>query len=58
VARYGVPFDDVWAAGDIVDVSPVKCGYRIKVPSEENAVFKISQKLYLTGTLAEDAVIV
>lgn len=58
VARYGVPFDDPWAAGDIVDVSPVKCGYRVKVPSEENAVFKISQKLYLTGELAEDAVIV
>lgn len=58
VARYGVPFDDPWIATDTVDVYPVQLGKRVKVPSEENSVLKVSQKVYITGEVAEDAVVV
>lgn len=58
VARYGVPYDNAWIATNITDVYPVQCGKRFKVPTEENSVLKISQKLYITGSVAEDAVVV
>lgn len=58
VARYGLPFDTAFAAAQKVDVYPSQCGWRAKVPVEDNSVFKISQKLYIRGEVEEDAVVV
>ena len=58
VARYGVPFDNPWVAGNTVDTNPVQCGQRVKAPTEENSVLKVNQKLYIIGTVGADVVVV
>jgi hypothetical protein len=57
VVRYGVPFDDPWAVGDIVDIYPAQAGKPVKTPSEENSVLKIMQKIFITAAVAEDVVV-
>lgn len=58
VARYGVPFDDTYVATDIVDVYPGQCGKQLKITPEDNSVLKVLQKIFITGAVSEDAVVV
>jgi hypothetical protein len=58
VTRYGVAFETTPAAADIVDVYPAKCGKQVKMPSEDNSVLKIGQKIFITGEVEENAVVV
>lgn len=58
VFRVGVPYDQPVAAGDIVDVYPVKMGYRRKNPGTANSVLTVSQKAFITGPVVQDAVVV
>lgn len=58
VPRYGIPFDDVYAATDIVDVYPAQCGKQLKVTPEDNSVLKVLQKMFITGAVFGDVVVV
>ncbi|MET7395623.1 hypothetical protein ABZS66_19245 [Dactylosporangium sp. NPDC005572] len=57
VTRWGLDFEDDIAAGDIVDVYPVKCGIQRKSPPEANSVLKVMQKMFVTGTVRRDVVV-
>jgi hypothetical protein len=57
VARWGVPYDDAWAAGDIVDVYPIQAGKPMKNPPAENTVLTVTQKMFITGESIDDAVV-
>lgn len=47
VARYAVPYTQVWAADDIVDVIAVTAGKQMKNSPAANEKLKISQKLFI-----------
>lgn len=55
VVRYGVAYDTAIDTADIVDVYPAKCGKQLKVPGENNSVHKVSQKIFITAEVEEDA---
>lgn len=57
VSRVGVPYDQAIAAGDIVDVYPVKMGWRQKTPGVANSVLTVGQKPFITGPVVQDAVV-
>lgn len=57
VARWGVPFDQPWVDGDIVDVYPVQAGKPMKNPPAENTVLTVTQKMFITGESIDDAVV-
>lgn len=58
VVRWGMDVDTAWAAGDVVDVYPVKMGPQVKLPPEANSKLKVSQKPYVTGPISEDVALV
>lgn len=49
VIRWGAAYETAFAADDVVDVYPVKCGPQIKSAPERNSKLKARQKLYVTG---------
>jgi len=46
VVRYGVAYDTAFAAGDVVDVYPVKLGPQVKSAPERNTKLRAKQKPY------------
>jgi hypothetical protein len=54
VAAWGKDAEEDWAAGDIVDIYPVKLGTQVKQPPEANSKLKVAQKPFVTGEVAED----
>lgn len=58
VIRWAVDVEAPWAVGDIVDVYPVTMGKQRKQTPGRNSVHKIMQKPYVTGTVAEDVLVV
>ncbi|MFG2165516.1 phage tail tube protein [Micromonospora chersina] len=58
VVRWGVPRGTAWAAGDIVDVWPVTAGEPMKNYNGANSVHTATQRLFVTGDVISDAVVV
>jgi hypothetical protein len=58
VSRWGAAFETDFAADDIVDAYPAQCGKQMKQPPEANGVLKISQKIFVSNTIAEDVAVV
>lgn len=48
VVRRGKPFDEPFAAGDKVTITPVKAGEYDDMPPEANSMLKTGQKLFVT----------
>lgn len=57
VARYGKPYDEPIAAGDTVDVWPIKAGRQVKQEGASNETFKIGQKLFVYDTTYNDVTV-
>lgn len=57
IARWGVPFEDAWAAGDLVDVYPIQAGKPMKNQPTANGVLTVTQRLFITGESYDDAVV-
>jgi hypothetical protein len=57
-ARWGSDFEDAIAAGDIVDILPVTCGVQRKGKPEANGTLKKMQKMFVTGAVRRDVVVV
>lgn len=57
VARWGVPYENPWADGDIVDVHPIQAGKPSKNQPAENTVFTVTQKMFITAEAIDDAVV-
>lgn len=57
VARWGVPYETAWAAGDLVDVYPIQAGKPMKNPPAENTVLTVTQKMFITAESYDDAVV-
>lgn len=57
VVAWGKDADEAWAAGDVVDVYPVKMGPRVKQPPEQNSKLKVTQKPFVTAEVEEDVVL-
>ncbi|PZF98261.1 hypothetical protein C1I99_13830 [Micromonospora deserti] len=58
VARYGVPRTQAWAAADIVDVWPITAGEPMKNFNGANSVHTVTQRMFVTGPVALDSVVV
>jgi hypothetical protein len=59
VVRYGILWDTAWQAGDVVDIYPVKAGWRMKVPKADNTVMTVAQKMFIQAPgLQEDVALV
>ncbi|NBE80309.1 phage tail tube protein [Micromonospora rubida] len=56
VTRYGVPRGQTYAAGDIVDVWPIKAGEPLKQWNGANSVHTVTQRLFVVGDVVIDAV--
>lgn len=54
VTRWGVDYEDAYAAADIVDVAPVQAGVQKKQPPEANSVQKIMQSMHIVGPVERD----
>lgn len=54
VVRRGAPYDQAFAAGDKVDVWPIKAGQYDKQPPEANSTLKTAQKAFVTGPVRDD----
>jgi hypothetical protein len=54
VARYGMSVDTAAAAGQKVDVIPVKMGPKVKLPPERNTKGRVKQKPFVTGPVLQD----
>lgn len=54
VVRWGLDYDDAYAADQVVDAYPVKMGVQRKQPPEQNSVHKIMQKAFITGPVQRD----
>jgi hypothetical protein len=57
VSRWGAPYEDAFAAADVVDVVPARCGRQMKQPKEDNATLKLAQKIFITGPVQQDATV-
>lgn len=57
IVAWGKDADDAWAAGDVVDIYPVKMGPRVKQAPERNSKLKVSQKPFVIGDVAEDVTV-
>lgn len=51
VERRGEAYSGALAAADVVNVWPVKAGQYSPEPPEANSVLKVSQKMFVTGTV-------
>ena len=58
VVRRGKAFDEPFAAGDKVTVTPVKAGVYNDLPPEANSVLKTSQKLFIIEKTQVDVALV
>lgn len=58
VARYGMSVDTAPAAGQKVDVFPVKVGPARKLPPERNTKGRVRQKPFVNGVVARDVALV
>jgi hypothetical protein len=58
VARWGVDYEDPWAAGDVVDVYPVQCGVPIKNAPTANTPLTITQMMHITAPGVQRDVVV
>jgi hypothetical protein len=58
VVRYAIPNETAWAAGQKVDVIPVRCGVQAKNPPTANGLFTKKQKLFVTGAVQTDATLI
>lgn len=58
VTRSGLAYDDAYAADQLVDVWPVKCGKYRKVAPEANSVFRRTQKMFVTSKYRQDVTVV
>lgn len=58
IVRWGLDFDVAFAAGQEVDVYPIKAGVQRKQPPEQNSVLKIMQKAFITGEVERDTVLI
>lgn len=58
VFRYGKDVDSPAAAGDKVDVFPVRFGPQIKMPGERNSKAKVRQKPFVNGPKQTDVALV
>lgn len=58
MVRWGVDWEDAFAAADIVDVLTVTCGIQKKLPPETNSVLKIEQQIFITNLVAHDVAVV
>lgn len=54
VVAWGKDAAEDWAAGDIVDIYPVKLGPQVKQPPEANSKLKVNQKPFVNGAVVED----
>jgi hypothetical protein len=54
VARYGLDVDTAAAAGQKVDVIPVKLGPKVKLPPTRNTKGQVKQKPFVTGPVQQD----
>lgn len=57
VARYGLDVDTAAAAGQKVDVFPVKMGPPVKLPPERNTKGRVKQKPFVNGVVQRDVAI-
>ncbi|MDG4792015.1 hypothetical protein O7626_40075 [Micromonospora sp. WMMD1102] len=57
VARWGVPYEQAWADGDLVDVYPVKAGKPMKNAPTANSMLTVTQKMFITGESIDDALV-
>ena len=57
VLRRGTAFDTAFAADDLVDVWPVKCGQRAPQPPTADSPLTVSQKMFVTGKVREQATV-
>lgn len=57
VVRRGVAFDEPFAVGQKVTVTPVKAGQYNDMPPEANSVLKTGQKLFITERTQSDVAI-
>ena len=58
VARYGMNVDTAAAAGQKVDVFPVKMGPPVKLPPERNTKGRVKQKPFVNGVVQRDVALV
>ncbi|WP_426940247.1 hypothetical protein [Pseudarthrobacter sp. S6] len=58
VVRYAIPNATAWTIGQKVDVIPIKCGIQAKSAPTANGVFTKKQKLFVTGAVQTDAVLI
>jgi hypothetical protein len=55
--RWGVPYEDPWADGDLADVYPVKAGKPMKNQPTANGMLTVTQKMFITGEVIDDAMV-
>lgn len=58
VARWGADYEDVYAADDVVNVTPVTAGVQMEMPAEANSTLKINQKLFVRGAMQRQVAVV
>ena len=58
VPRYGMNVDTAAAAGQKVDVFPVKMGPPVKLPPERNTKGRVKQKPFVNGVVQRDVALV
>lgn len=58
IIRWAVDYESPWAAGDEVDVYPVKLGEQNKQTVARNAVHRIAQKPFVVGEKHSDVLVV
>lgn len=56
--RWAVDSEDPFATTDLVDIYPVEAGAQRKNTPARNGVHKITQKLFVTGTVQRDVAVV
>jgi len=55
--RWGLDYDDAYAASQEVDVYPITAGVQRKQKPEQNSVLKIMQKTFITAEVQRDDVL-
>jgi hypothetical protein len=56
--RWGIDVDEPWDTDQEYDLYPIKAGVQRKNPPEQNSVLKLMQKVFITGPVARDLVVV
>jgi hypothetical protein len=57
VCRWGIPYDQAFAADDVVDVWPAKVGVPSKMPPTANGILSIMQRVFMTGAVRRDVTV-